>query len=82
MDRDTELGPALEAYCANEDAAVDPALARRIAQVMADGKVVEDCLELASQICRDATRRLEPLPPSPARSALEGVATAIPRRRR
>lgn len=82
MDRDAELRPALEAHCANEEAAVDPDLARRIAQAMADGKVVEDCLELASRICRDATRRLEPLPSSPARSALEGVAMTIPRRRR
>ena len=82
MDRDPELGPALGAHCAAEEASVDPELARRIAQAMADGKVVEDCLELASRICKDAARRLEPLPSSPARSALEGVALATPRRRR
>ncbi|MCC6553840.1 MAG: polyprenyl synthetase family protein [Polyangiaceae bacterium] len=82
MDRDAGLGAALEAHCAAEEVAVDPELARRIARAMADGKVVEDCLELASRICKDAARRLEPLPPSPARAALEGVAMATPRRRR
>jgi octaprenyl-diphosphate synthase len=44
--------------------------------------VMEDCLELATQICRDAARRLDPLPASQARLALEAIAMATPRRRR
>jgi octaprenyl-diphosphate synthase len=82
MDRDPELRPTLAAHCAADEAGVDPDLVRRIAHAMADGKVVEGCLDLASQICRDAARRLDPLPASPARAALEGVALATPRRRR
>jgi octaprenyl-diphosphate synthase len=82
MDRDPGLVAALTAHCAVVDADVDPDLAGRVARTMAEGRIVEDCLELATRICRDATRRLDPLPASPAKAALESVAMATPRRRR
>ncbi|XXY48450.1 polyprenyl synthetase family protein [Sorangium sp. So ce269] len=82
MERDRELTPALEAHCASEEAAVEPELGRRIAQIMVEKHVVDDCLELASRLCGDAMRSIEPLPESPAKAALEGVAMSTPRRRR
>lgn len=82
LERDVELAPAIEAYCASEDAVVDPELGRRVARVMVERRVVDDCLELASRLCGDAARSLAPLPDSPAKAALEGVAMSTPRRRR
>jgi octaprenyl-diphosphate synthase len=82
MERDRELTPALEAHCAAEDTAVEPELGRRVALVMVEKRVVDDCLELASRLCGDAVQSLEALPESPAKAALEGVAMSTPRRRR
>jgi octaprenyl-diphosphate synthase len=82
VERDPEIGAALEARCAEGELEVGPDLARRIARVMADGRVVEDCLALATRICKDAARCLDPLPAGAARAALEDVALATPRRRR
>jgi octaprenyl-diphosphate synthase len=82
MERDAELEPLLERFCAVEDAAVDPELSARIARTMAGAGVTEDCLALATRLCREAIRSLAALPPSRARSALESVALAVPERRK
>jgi octaprenyl-diphosphate synthase len=82
MERDPELVPLLERSCAAEDAAVDPDLFARIARTMAGAGVTEDCLALASRLCREAIRSLSALSPSRARTALESVALAVPQRRR
>jgi octaprenyl-diphosphate synthase len=80
MERDPELTPLLERSCAAEE--VDPDLAAHIARTMGGSGVTEDCLSLATRLCREAVRALAVLPPSRGRSALESVALAIPRRRR
>jgi octaprenyl-diphosphate synthase len=82
MERDPSLVPLLERFCAAEDAAVDPDVAARIAHTMASAGVTEDCLTLAGRLCREAIRSLSVLPPSRARTALESVALATPRRRK
>ena len=82
MERDPSLVPLLERFCAAEDAAVDPDLASRIARTMSSAGVTEDCLALATRLCREAVQTLAVLPPSRARSALESVALATPRRRK
>jgi octaprenyl-diphosphate synthase len=82
LEREPELGPVLEALCAADDAALDPAVAHRIARAVASGRVVEDCLELATRLCREAAAHLEVLPAGRIRASLEGVALATPRRRR
>jgi len=82
MQRDPDLVPLLERFCAAEEAALDPDLAARIARTMSSAGVTEDCLALAGRLCREAIRCLSALPPSRARTALESVALATPRRRR
>jgi octaprenyl-diphosphate synthase len=82
MERDPALVPLLERFCGAEDAAVDPDLASRIARTMASAGVTEDCLALAARLCREAVQTLTLLPPSRARTALESVALATPRRRK
>ena len=81
MERDPELMPLLERFCAAEDA-LDPDLAARIARTMTSAGVTEDCLSLAHRLCREAIKSLSVLPPSRARSALEAVALATPKRRK
>src|SRR5216684_2833278 len=92
MERDPELTPLLERFCAAEEDGregaeprppeIDSDLAARIARAMGGAGVTEDCLSLANRLCREAIRCLAALPPSRARSALESVALATPRRRR
>jgi octaprenyl-diphosphate synthase len=82
MERDPDLVPLLEHFCAADDAAMDPHLAARIARTMSSAGVTEDCLALAGRLCREAVRSLAALPPSRARTALESVALATPRRRK
>jgi octaprenyl-diphosphate synthase len=82
MEREPDLVPALERASQAEDGAVDPDLAARVARAMGSGHVAEDCMVLASRLCNDAIRSLAALPASRARSALESVALATPRRRR
>jgi octaprenyl-diphosphate synthase len=82
LEREPELGPALEALCASDDAALDPAVVHRVARAVATGRGVEDCLELATRLCREAVGHLEALPAGRARASLESVALATPRRRR
>lgn len=82
VERERGLSTALEAYCASEDAEVDPELGQRVAGAMARHRVVEDCLDLATRLCGEAARCLDALPPSVARAGLEAVAYATPRRRK
>ena len=82
MERDAGLGPALERFCAAEDGAIDPDLGAHIARTMEAAGVSEDCLALATKLCREAIKSLSVLPPGRARSSLESVALSVPRRRR
>lgn len=82
IERDPDLAPLLEHFCAAEDAAMDPDLATRIARTMSSAGITEDCLALADRLCHEAIRSLSVLPPSRARAALEAVALATPRRRK
>jgi octaprenyl-diphosphate synthase len=82
MDRDATLVPDLERFCAAEDAAVDPELGSHIARTMTRTGVTEDCLSLATKLCREAIRSLGALPAGRARASLESVALSVPRRRR
>jgi octaprenyl-diphosphate synthase len=88
MERDPELAPLLERSCAADDhphdqpPEVDPDLAAHVARAMGGAGVTEDCLALATKLCREAVRAIAVLPPSRARSALESVALAVPRRRK
>jgi octaprenyl-diphosphate synthase len=82
MEREPDLQPVLERASQADEGAVDPDVAARIARAMGSGHVAEDCMVLASRLCHDAIRSLSALPASRARSALESVALATPRRRR
>lgn len=82
VERDGDLGPALEELCAEESASPSPELSARIARVMTGAGVIEDCVALATRHCEDAVRSLERIPPGLARAALEDVALAAPRRKR
>lgn len=82
MDRDPDLAPMLERACAAEDGAVDPEIATRIARAMASSGVTEECLALATKMCREAIKSLAVLPAGRAHAALESVALSVPRRRK
>jgi octaprenyl-diphosphate synthase len=82
MDRDPELVPVLERVCSADESAVDPEIASRIARAMAVSGVTEECLSLATKLCRDAIKSLTALPHGRARSSLESVALSVPRRRK
>jgi octaprenyl-diphosphate synthase len=82
IERDRALGPLLEDFCAAGDVELDPDVAAKVASAIAQTRVVEDCLELATRFCREAVKSLEALPAGRARSSLESVAMATPRRRK
>jgi len=82
VDRDPELAPALERACGADESAVDPDVASRIARAMAASGVTEECLSLATKLCREAIKSLAALPHGRARASLESVALGVPRRRR
>jgi octaprenyl-diphosphate synthase len=82
MERDRSLAPLLEDFCAAVEVDLDPEVAAKVATTIAGARVTEDCLELATRFCKDAVKSLEPLPAGRARSSLESVAMATPRRRR
>jgi octaprenyl-diphosphate synthase len=82
MERDADLAPRLERYCAAEDAPVEPELVERIARAMSSAHVVEDCLALATKLCRDAIESLASLPAGRAKAALTSVALSVPQRKR
>ena len=80
MERDPELEPLLERFCAAEDAAVDPDLASRGSpRTMSSAGVTEDCLALSTRLCREAVRSLSVLPATRARAALEEPWPSPPR---
>jgi octaprenyl-diphosphate synthase len=81
-DKDPGIAPLLERFCAAEDAALDPELVARIARAMTTAGVAERCLALATRLCEEAIRSLAALPAGRARSSLESVALATPRRRK
>jgi hypothetical protein len=82
MERDRDLTPILEDFCALEAAALDPALARQVTRAIASSRAVDDCLAEASRLCAEAVASLQHAPAGRARDALEAVAAAMPRRRR
>ncbi|APR78397.1 Octaprenyl diphosphate synthase [Minicystis rosea] len=82
MERDPSLAPDLERSCASEDAEVDPELAAHVARAMARAGVTDDCLELATKLCREAIKSLSVVPTGRARTSLESVALSVPRRRK
>lgn len=82
MERDPEMVAMLEAFCAGDSGAPSAALGARIARTMASGGIAEECLDLATRLCREAVKSLDALPMGKARSSLESVALATPRRRR
>lgn len=82
VERDQALGPILAELCAGDGASIAPGVGARVARVMADARVVEDCLALATTYCEDAVKSLDRLPVGLARAALEDVALAAPRRRK
>lgn len=82
MERDRTLAPLLEQVCAEGDVELDPEVAARVAHAVSAAHVVEDCLDLATRLCKDAVQSLDALPQGRARSSLESVAMATPRRRR
>jgi octaprenyl-diphosphate synthase len=82
MERDPALAPLVERFCAAEEGALDPELAARIARLLSAAGVAEECLALATRLCDEAIRSLSALPAGRARSSLESVALATPRRRR
>jgi octaprenyl-diphosphate synthase len=83
-ERSPGLGPVLAELCAGEDVApaLTPEVGARIARVMKEGRVVDDCLALATRYCEQAVESLSPLPHGLAKAALEDVALAAPRRRK
>jgi octaprenyl-diphosphate synthase len=82
MERDGDLAPILEGFCASEPTSLDPALARRVARAIASSQAVDDCLAAAGRLCAEAIAALRGVPRGRARDALEAVAVAMPRRRR
>jgi octaprenyl-diphosphate synthase len=82
VDRDREIRPVLEAFCAEGEAAPSPEMGRRVARVMAETGAVEESLTLATRFCDDAVKSLSPLPDGLAKAALEVIALATPRRRK
>jgi octaprenyl-diphosphate synthase len=81
MQRDPGLAQLLERVCASEDAAFDPSVAADVVAIVAAAGVTDECLALATRLCREAIKSLADLPQSRARTALENVALATPKRR-
>jgi octaprenyl-diphosphate synthase len=82
IERDKVLGTLLEDLCASSDIDLDPEIGAKVAHAIVSMRVAEDCLDLATRFCRDAVKSLEVLPPGRARSSLESVAMATPRRKK
>lgn len=82
VERDEAFARELRAACLDEGAAVDPALARRVAEVMRATGAVEDSIALARRLSADAVRSLASIPAGRARESLESVAVAMLQRRK
>lgn len=77
-----EVAPLLEAVCAAEETAIPPDLAKRITAVVKETHATKIALDLAQEMCAEATACLSRLPSGRARDALAGVALATPSRRK
>jgi octaprenyl-diphosphate synthase len=76
------VAPLLDEVCAAEEAAIPPDLARRITGVVRETHATRIALDLATEMCAEATACLARLPAGRARDALAGVALATPSRRK
>ena len=76
------IAPLLEEVCRTEDGAVPPDLAKRITAVVRETNATKIALDLAVEMCAEATQCLSRLPAGRARDALAGVALATPSRRK
>jgi octaprenyl-diphosphate synthase len=82
MQKSPDMLPLLEEVCRSDDLTLEPDLARLIAAVVRDTQATRTALDLAQQMCSEATACLSRLPAGRARDALAGVALAIPARRK
>jgi octaprenyl-diphosphate synthase len=77
-----ELLPLLEEVCAGDEVALPPDLARRIMTIVQSSGATRVALDLAQEMCAEATACLSRLPAGRARDALAAVALATPSRRK
>jgi octaprenyl-diphosphate synthase len=82
LERDSGLFAILDAACQGGEVRVDADVGRRMAQRIEAAGVMQECLDLAANMCAEAVGRLAALPDSRAKSALESIALSTPRRRR
>lgn len=82
MQKSPELLPLLEEVCRAEDVALPPELARRIMTIVQGSGATRIALDLAQEMCTEATACLSRLPSGRARDALAAVALATPSRRK
>jgi len=82
MQKSHELLPLLEAVTRAEDAVLDPELAKRITGIVHETHATRIALELAQEMCAEATACLSRLPAGRARDALANVALATPSRKK
>lgn len=76
------IAPLLEAVCTTDDGEVPPDLARKITAIVRETHATKIALDLAVEMCAEATACLSRLPAGRARDALAGVAIATPTRRK
>lgn len=80
--RNPELLPLLEEVCGAEEVALPPDLARKIIGLVQASGAARAALDLAQEMCSEATACLSRLPAGRARDALAAVALAVPSRRK
>lgn len=77
-----EVIPLIEEVCRAEEVALPPELSRRIMAIVQSTGATRAALDLAEEMCVEATHCLSRLPSGRARDALAAVAHAIPSRRK
>ncbi|MBK8252559.1 MAG: polyprenyl synthetase family protein [Polyangiaceae bacterium] len=82
MQKSSELFPLLEEVCRDSEVTLSPDLAKRIHTIVQNTGATRISLELAQEMCTEATNCLSRLPTGRARDALAQVALAIPQRRK
>ncbi|MEZ4300979.1 MAG: polyprenyl synthetase family protein [Polyangiaceae bacterium] len=82
MQKSPELLPLLEEVTRESDVALPPELAQRITSIVQSTGATRIALELAQEMCTEATGCLSRLPSGRARDALSAVAMATPSRRK
>jgi len=80
--KSSELMPLLEEVCSAEEVELSPEISRRITGIVRDTHATRIALDLAQEMCGEATACLSRLPAGRAREALESVALAVPSRRK